>query len=359
MKQGKSLVELATELQHIKDTAKDMIAPVSKISMNEQAELVITNGHDQVFTPNNWSHQQMAGWSDIPKAYYDRLRQENPGLLATNFQHAINLSTAGKKPESKMIRTVDGQLRAFLSSRYRRLDSYDLLETVLPVMQDSGMEVISSEMTDRRLYLKAITPRVAGEIKKGDAVNYGIVISSSDVGAGSLRVEPLIMRLVCTNGLIMDTAMRKYHIGRETGGDEVRELLTEQTQLLSDAAFWAQVRDIVVGSMKRDVFEAAINGLREAAEQEITNFDLPQVVDLTMKRINITGDKTKESVLQYLARGGDGAGLNKYGMAQAFSWAAEHADLGYDEATELERAAGKVIDLPRGAWKVIAEKALA
>jgi hypothetical protein len=356
MKQGKSLVELATELQHIKDTAVDMIAPVSRISMNEKAELVISNGHDRVFTPNNWSHQQMAGWADIPKAYYDRLKQENPGLLATNFQHAINLSTAGKKPESKMIRTVDGQLRAFLSSRYRRLDSYDLLETVLPVMQDSGMQIISSEMTDRRLYLKAITPRVAGEIKKGDAVNYGIVISSSDVGAGSVRIEPMVMRLVCTNGLIMNSAMRKYHIGRETGGDEVRDLITDQTQMQSDLAFWMQVRDIVQGSMRRDVFDAAVDALRDAASQEITNFDLPQVVDLTMKKVAISGDKVKESVLQYLARGGDGAGLNKYGLSQAFSWAAEHADVDYDMATELERAAGTIIELPRTSWKILAEK---
>ncbi|MBL0089244.1 MAG: hypothetical protein IPP44_22195 [Ideonella sp.] len=34
-----------------------------------------------------------------------------------------------------MVRTLDGQARAFLSDRYRRLDNYDLCEHVLPMLQ--------------------------------------------------------------------------------------------------------------------------------------------------------------------------------------------------------------------------------
>ena len=34
-----------------------------------------------------------------------------------------------------MVRTLDGQVRAVLSDRYRRLDNYDLAENVLPILQ--------------------------------------------------------------------------------------------------------------------------------------------------------------------------------------------------------------------------------
>jgi hypothetical protein len=34
-----------------------------------------------------------------------------------------------------MLRTLDGQVRAVLSDRYRRLDNFDLAESVLPILQ--------------------------------------------------------------------------------------------------------------------------------------------------------------------------------------------------------------------------------
>ena len=35
-----------------------------------------------------------------------------------------------------MVRTLDGNARAFLSDRYRRLDNYDLLAHVLPMLRE-------------------------------------------------------------------------------------------------------------------------------------------------------------------------------------------------------------------------------
>ena len=46
-------------------------------------------------------------------------------------------------------------------------------------------------------------------VKVGDAVQAGIAISNSEVGQGSLRVEALDYRLVRTNGMIRETAVRK------------------------------------------------------------------------------------------------------------------------------------------------------
>jgi hypothetical protein len=46
-------------------------------------------------------------------------------------------------------------------------------------------------------------------------VQAGVVISNSEVGQGTLSVQPLIYRLICRNGLIAaDRAMRKTHVGR-------------------------------------------------------------------------------------------------------------------------------------------------
>lgn len=361
MKTGKTLIELAQTLQDIKDNAKDFLVPTAKLSMKEDGTLAFSNGKTHGVIPNNYAHGQVAGYTGVPKTYYDRLLGENRALLAKNVNHGLakqaeELGRNGK-PETRMLRTYKDGVRAMLSSSYRRLDSYDLCKEVLPVLADNRFEVVSSEITDTRLYIKALTPKVKAEITKGDVVQYGLVISNSDVGAGSVRVEPLVFRLVCLNGMIANTAIKKFHVGRNMAGDDIQELLTEQTQNMTDKAFWMQVRDIVAASMEPKNFEREVDRLRVAAGQKITNFDLPDVVELAMKSVGVDGEGTKDNIVAYLANGADGAGLSKWGLINGFTWAAQQPAVSYDRSIELERAGAKLLDLNSSQWRRVAEAA--
>ncbi len=358
MKQGKSLTQLAVELENIKANARDFLVPTARLEMDDSAEIFFENGQQHRFEPSNYAHAQIAGYTGIPKTYYDTLLKEKPALLAKNVNHGFKKEGAttgrGGKTETRMVRAYGNKVRAMLSSSYRRLDSYDMAQTVLPVLVDKQFEVVSSEITDTRLYIKALTPKVQTEIKPNDIVQYGLVISNSDVGAGSVRVEPLIYRLVCSNGLISNTAMRKFHVGKNQAGDDIQELLSQETISLSDQAFWAQVKDLVLASMKPEMFEREVNRLREAADIKIKNFDLPEVVEMSMKQIGVNGEAIKQNVIQYLANGADGAGLTKWGLANGFTYAAQADGVGYDQSIELERAGSKIIDLDSRQWTRIA-----
>lgn len=358
MKQGKSLTELAQELENIKANAKDFLVPTSKLEMSDTGAINFTNGKTHSFTPNDYAHGQVASYSGVPKAYYDKLLKEKPELLAKNVNHGFHrqdeVGGRGGAAETRMIRTYGNNVRAMLSSSYRRLDSYDMCQAVLPVLLEKQFEVVSSEITDTRLYIKALTPKVQTEIKKGDVVQYGLVISNSDVGAGSVRVEPLVYRLVCQNGLISNTAMRKFHVGKNMAGDDIMELMSQDTLSLTDKAFWAQVHDLVIASMKPQMFEAQVNRLREAAEIKILNFDLPEVVELSMKAVGVSGEHTKYNIINYLANGADGAGLTKWGLINGFTFAAQNENVSYDQSIDLERSASKILDLNATQWKRIA-----
>ena len=75
---------------------------------------------------------------------------------------------------------------------------------------------MSCEVTESHLYLKVVNKKLKAEVGIGDVVQAGFVVSNSEVGLGSLKVEPLIYRLVCKNGLIVkDFAQKKYHVGRQ------------------------------------------------------------------------------------------------------------------------------------------------
>lgn len=372
MKAGKSLVELASEIQSIKDNSKDYIVPTERLEMTLKSELLpepksewktepvltFTNGEEKSFALNSWSGSQLATYTNIPKPYYDRISVENSALLCENVNHGLRMQAAESsrngKPENRMLRTYKGNIRGFVSSSYRRLDCYDLLSTVLPVVKDNGFELISSELTDRRMYLQLTTPRITSMVKVGDVVQYGLTISSSDVGSGSVRVEPLVYRLRCTNGMILSSAIKKMHIGRDLAGDDIQELLSEETLNITDQAFWKQVRDVVVATMDQKYFDNQVGKLRLAADNKIENFNIPEVVELASKTVGVTSKSLKEIVAGYLANGADGAGLTQWGLANAFTFAANHDSVSYDDSVELERVGAKIIDLNKSQWKVIA-----
>lgn len=367
MKTGKTLVQLAHALTDIKDNAKDFVVPTEKLAAkvadNGAVVLGFQNGKEHAYSLNAWSRSQLAGYTDIPKNYFDRIVTENPDLAVKNINHGLARNAVqGKaegRAESRMLRTVGGNVRGLLSSRYRILDSYDMLETVLPVAETHGLQVVSSEITDRRLFIKMLSPKLMTEVKKGDAVQYGLTISTSDVGAGSVRVEPLMFRLVCLNGMIANTAIRKYHVGRNQAESDIQELLSDRTKEVSDAAFWLQVRDIVLASLKPDNFEREVNRLRVAADMPIKNFDLPEVVELTMRAVGLTGENKSKSILAALASGNEGAGLTQWGLINSITRAAQSDEFDYETSIEMERAAGQVLELPRKNWARIADAAVA
>jgi hypothetical protein len=359
-KAGKSIVQLAQELENLRENSKDFLVPTSKLEMESRDKelfLGFTNGSKHEIKLNNWSGGQLATYSEIPKAYYDKLKDENPALLATNVNHSFQTiakqAAKNGEKESRMLRTVNGQARAFVSSKYRRLDSFDLVEAIWPTVQESGLLPVSQELTERRLYLKFVSPDLKTEITKGDVVRYGLLISNSDVGGGSLRVESFIDRLVCSNGLIMPTSMRKNHIQSDRAADDVFELFSDKTKFLTDAAFWSQVKELVQISLRPENFEEQVAKLRATVTKEIKSDDMEKVVEMTMKTLNLPGKDKQKSVLSWLAKGNEGAGLTQWGLINSLTRTAQADFVDYDQAVEIERAAGRIIELTDKEWNRI------
>lgn len=359
MKKGSSLQELARTLEHQQVSKRDFVAPTSELVLNvlplekdaPAGRLARTslkvNGHGE-FDVTDLANEQIAGRVGIPQKYYDRMRANAPELLAANVNHWFT-----HEKESRMVRTLDGRTRAFMSARYRPLDNLDLAQATLPTLAEMGVTVESAELTERRLYIKAVTPKVTAEIKKGDMVQAGIVISNSEVGLGSVKVEPLIYRLVCLNGLIAsDYSMKKYHVGR-TGmeGDNAEEFFRDETRLADDKAFWLKVRDVVAGAFKRDLFERIVNTMRETTARTI-DANPVQVVEVFRQR-NALNESDGSGILTHLIKGGD---LTQYGLLNAVTrYSQDVAD--YDRATELERLGGTVMDLNQSAWNSLLSEA--
>ena len=119
----------------------------------------------------------------------------------------------------------------------------------------------------------------------------------------------------------------------------------------ADHALMLKVRDIVKAASQRDVFEAIIAKMRESREGQKVEKPV-EAVEVLAKTYGLN-DSEKGSVLENLIRGGD---YSRYGMLNAVTATANDHE-SYDRATEFEAMGGKILDLPKQDWKVIAEAA--
>jgi DNA-binding phage protein len=347
MKQGLTLVEMAQAVQDQAEAKRDFVADTRSLEMNADGSITVESETVETFATTDHTHGQIAQRLSIPTKYYRRMQDQAPQLLAENVNHWFQ-----NNPERRMIRTLEGRARAFLSDRYRRVDNFEIAETVLPVLSEfgDGLKIMSVGLTDSRLYIKAVNERIQLDVRKGDAVQAGVVISNSEIGLGSIRIEPLVYRLVCLNGMIsQDHSFKKYHVGRQVGEDEAAmELFSDETMQADDKALLLKLRDMVRAASDIAKFTQIVERMREATERKIEGNPVT-AVEVLGDKLSVNQEE-RSGILTHLIQGGD---LSAYGMMNAVTRTSQ--DVGnYDRATELEAMGSQVLSLPQSSWKEIA-----
>lgn len=342
MKQGRNIIQLAQELERQRLARKDYLADTRNLAIETAGGVsnltLDMDGRAESFMLNELAHKQIADRLQIPYRYYSKMREEYPSLLDDNIN-----SWFSKTPERRMLRTLDGNVRAFLSDRYRRLDNLELADAVLPLIQEMrAAEIVSSEITETHMYIKVINKKLKAEVAVGDVVQAGIVISNSEVGLGSLKVEPLLYRLVCRNGLIVkDYAQKRYHVGKQVESDDsTYEIFSDETLAQDDKAFFMKVQDTVQTAIDEVKFQMSVEKL-QATREEFTGPDPVKAVEVLADQY-ILNQNERGSILRHFIMGQDNS---RYGLINAVTRASQDLE-DYSRATELERLGGELLALP-------------
>ena len=350
MKSGISLVEMAQEIQRQNDLKADYMLDTRSLRLEPFGGGLYLNAYDQSgdyavepLEVNAIAHRQIGTHLKIPAAYYDKMLEEYPELLAQNVNAWFQ-----REPAVRMVRTIDGTARAFLSNRYRRIDNLDIAGIVLPVLQEmEGMHFESCQLTDSRMYIKVVNTRLEAEVVPGDIVQSGIIISNSEVGLGSVSIQPLVYRLVCSNGMVVNDAQtRRNHVGRVNEASENYQLYSEKTLEADDKAFAMKIQDTV-----RAVVDE-VNMMREAKDAPMNTAAVPGIVKLVSKDFHITDDESS-GVLQRLIEGND---LTLYGLSNAVTRHSQDVK-DYDRATALEGIGYNILSMPARQWSRINQMA--
>jgi hypothetical protein len=165
------------------------------------------------FTLSELATSQMCQRLGIPVPYYRRLPHELQAMVANHDFGRLH-------ENAYLLRGKDEWVRAFLSTDYVAYNNVQIAETVKELLRQAQVAVKSFVLEETHLYLKVISEEL---IDRDSGLKAGVMIGNSEVGTGSISIEPFVYRLACTNDPIVSEEQSFRHPHTRLTVDELRK----------------------------------------------------------------------------------------------------------------------------------------
>lgn len=323
------LKEINDDTQYKKDylvDLKDM--QVVKSEQTGQAMLQFGN-IDKDFYMTDRSVNQLCGKLKIGRQYIQKCLPESIDLVAHNLNFWIN----HRDNRDLMVRTYEFDARAILTNRYKRIDCDVVANHCLDKLMDLDVEFKYSYYNGDTMNITAVTPKVEGEVVKGDVVQGGITITNSEVGNGSLMIKPFIYRLVCTNGMVAPQYFNQFY-AKHVGAIVIDPTQDEQWKVTIEKM--QKQLELVA---KPEVFEENLKKLQDATKKSMNSHQIIQLA----KRQGIT-DAERAGIFERLDRYvGDEFTVSKYELSNAITNMANDEEMSDKRARFFQELGGLVV----------------
>lgn len=281
-----------------------------------------------------------------------------------------------KREESHMLlRILDGQVRAVLSSRYRIIDSYQMFVESLDIIDKVDADIMEAKLfpsgfqllachkgmiEDVETHLKELSRTHGHPISRpdhpdGDAHFAMLSISNFENGDGTASVQAGVLRKACMNTMLLrDKVLSLTHSGADISAKLASHLVlsAETRNKIADAEL-SKIRDAVSAVFDKERFSKIMLALANA-----TMVDIPEgVANKAVKALVIENNLPRKDVdilLENLLTSRD---LSRYGLIQAAT-AMTNKRSGL-EAYNYELAGGQVLDLENDKFHSWIEKGAA
>lgn len=317
---------------------------------------------------NRWAltdnaHAQIAAWCEIPVKFYDRFVADHPDMVCDIVNKLFE-----REPGTRMVRTLDGQVRAFMSDRYRRLDNDQILAQTLPVLlSDTNADgtkaniVLASQLSENHMRLSVLftDPSLKQTIGtthdgKSDEIYPGFRVENSETGRGRLTFRGFFYRSYCTNGAVYtfgdsEFEFTRNHVGGKLAAGLDSIIFRDETKRADDEALIMQVQDMMGAMRNKAVCDKLGDSLRNA-KSSIPIEHVNPAISVIAKQVGLK-ESEKDQVLKNLIAEAD---LSRYGMMNAITAIANDASTDDERAVELQEMGGKVLNLSAASWALIA-----
>jgi len=383
MKRGMTIEELLAEVQRQSNAKKDYVAStqndvrmVPMAGFPNDVAVVLQKGQDSevdrglsqnvaeyLNTPveplerlevTEHAHRQIAGRLQIPWKFYARMLDDHTDIMLD----AVN-KLFEREPGTRLLRTMDNKLRAFLSDRYKRMDNDKLLEATLPEIVKGDLEttLLSSQVTDRNLYLKVLftgeeMQQEIGKTRDGtpDIVKPGFSMKNSEIGAGSEEISAFFYRSFCHNGCVFGKtdafSFRRVHLGGTLIEGANFEVMSDKSKKLEDETILSQVTDVMHAIASPEFVNQMGDKLRSLKEGTTIENPVP-AIEVLSKEVGLSQPES-DQVLQNLIEDRD---YSRWGVVNAVTKVANEDVVSYDRASDLEVLGSRLIDITNANWQ--------
>ena len=373
MKTGTTLHELLTEVRRQSAAKRDLLANTrEQLRMVEMSEfpdhvalvaLQPDRSELERFRVSTTAHTQIAAGLNIPWKYYNRLLADHRDLVIQQVNALFE-----REPGTRMVRTLDGAVRAFLSDRYRRIDNDTILAETLPALFDAGgalpaNRIVGSHLAPDHMRIRVVwtapeLEQTIGTTRDGkpDVVKPGFEIGNSETGCGTFKLRGFFYRGYCDNGCIwefgneMDLSYSRTHLGgRLAAGLGAMELFSDETKQKDDAALVAQVTDIMraIGTAEfSQKMGDTLRALKGGAQIE----EPAKAIEVLSKAYGLRERET-DRVLENLIRDAD---YSRWGALNAVTAVSNREDVTEERALELQDLGAQLISMQMNQWSSIA-----
>ena len=226
MQTNSTLGVVRNRLQSLSDKHFDELVRVRDITFSSVDEIQIgSSSYRMCPAAQQGMAYRMGG---VPLSY---LRKCPPDLAAKN----LNFWLSEEKNEELFFRFDGEHVRAVMTPKYKPINHLDVVEHLIKEMAFTEDTEVQVNMDSNFLSLSIPDENGAFDVR-GDEHLPGISISNSEVGTSSLSVSAMILRLICSNGMISSVGVGKKsfrHVG-STGVLEdlpkhIKEIATNST----------------------------------------------------------------------------------------------------------------------------------
>lgn len=330
-----------TKLEKLIETGRTRAGAVIEQIMSQQPQDHIVRGRALKFTPvgngveigvesqrpvHDHALQQLCSRAGLPIAYARTLQEAGPwgtDLLARNLGDLYGHQAEGKR---YLTRSVGGEVRGFLSDRYRRLDSRPIVESLARTCAEIGALPVEGYALETKVAMKAVLPHVFEPVPN-EVMAFGIYWENSDFGDGAHSCRIFMLRLWCTNYAISDTALRQIHLGKRL--DDSFQF-SQRTYELDTQVAASAVSDLVSGLLGPAKVEEACAAIKEAHETKVS---ANQVESFLKKRLTKGDAKAVTEAFNSADVEAMPAGQNRWRLSNALSWVAGQTE---DERKRLD-----------------------
>jgi hypothetical protein len=345
MKTGLTLTQMAAKVEAQIDQKRDYVVESHAVEMTDAGDELRVYTNDEVLHlgVTQTMHRQLAQATGIHGQYYKKMQESAPHLIAVNVNHWLRQ----QGDRTHVLRTMGNQARAILGGGYEIIDHDQVLMALMTELEkfNGDLEILSTEVTDSKLYIKLAFPKIEGEVRKGDIIRSGVTICNSEIGEGGLNVYPANFRLICTNGMTRTEQGERLTVRHS--GSKIRDIGEILSRERANGKLEHFVGNFTVAHDEA-AFQRTLNQMRRSTERPI-ELSAEELLNRAKKHFGLTLAEQTQA-LEHLLIDED---LTAYGLMNAITRTA-HDPASYDRASELEAIGSRVLNVTDAQWRELA-----